>query len=115
MGVFDFDQEDELSVDVNNGKENKDKTDDESKAKLGAGIAVDASVQQSIVHAKVKFTRPDYNPQTRKAFYDDGQAHKRAIENAFSSGETVRDPYTERCKIKVWKKLAKTCSRSRSY
>ena len=46
MGVFDFDQEDELSVDVNNGKENKDKTDDESKAKLGAGIAVDASVQQ---------------------------------------------------------------------
>ena len=36
MGVFDFDQEDELSVDVNNGKENKDKTDDESKAKLGA-------------------------------------------------------------------------------
>lgn len=94
MGVFDFDQEDELSVDVNNGKENKDKTDDESKAKLGAGIAVDASVQQSIVHAKVKFTRPDYNPQTRKAFYDDGQAHKRAIENAFSSGETVRDPYT---------------------
>lgn len=24
MGVFDFDQEDELSVDVNNGKENKD-------------------------------------------------------------------------------------------
>lgn len=94
MGVFDFDQEDELSVDVNNGKENKDKADNESKAKLGAGIAVDASVQQSIAQAKAEFTRPDYNPQTRKAFYDDGVAHQRVKDNAFSNGKTVRDPYT---------------------
>lgn len=94
MGVFDFEQENGLSVNANNGKENKDNADDESKARLGAGIALDASVQQTSAQAKVKFTRPDYNQQTRKAYYDDGQAHKRAIENAFSSGKTVRDPYT---------------------
>ncbi len=68
--------------------------DDESKSMIGAGIALDASVRSSTSQANIKYSRPDYNPQTRKQFYDDGGAHKKAIDDAFASGKTVRDPYS---------------------
>lgn len=67
---------------------------DESKSKIGAGIALDASIRSSTAQANVKYYRPDYNPQTRKQFYDDGSARKKAIDDAFAGRETVRDPYT---------------------
>lgn len=68
--------------------------DDESKTRLGAGIAIDQSVQDSSAAAKAKYVHPEYNPQTRKAFYDNGKAHKAAIDKAFESCNPVRDPYT---------------------
>lgn len=74
--------------------ENSTENDKKSKIRLGAGIALDASVRKSTVEANAKYSRPDYNPQTRRAYYDDGKAHKEAIDNAFSSGKTVRDPYS---------------------
>lgn len=68
--------------------------DDDSKSRIGVGVALDSSIQSSIAHANDKFSRPDYNPQTRKQFYDDSRAHKKAIEYAFSGGKKVRDPYS---------------------
>lgn len=68
--------------------------DKKSKIKLGVGIALDASVRNSTAEANVKYSKPDYNQQTRKAYYDDSHAHKAAIDKAFSSGKTVRDPYS---------------------
>lgn len=68
--------------------------EDKAKVKLGEGIALDTSVRNSIAEANKKYARPEYNPQTRKIYYDDGNAHKAAIDRAFSGGETVRDPYT---------------------
>lgn len=68
--------------------------DDDSKSKIGAGIALDSSIRSSTAQANAKFSRPEYNPQTRKQFYDDGSAHKKAIDDAFASGKTVRDPYS---------------------
>lgn len=67
---------------------------DESKSKIGAGIALDASVKNSIAQANVKYNRPAYNPRTRKQYYDDGMAKKNAIDKAFSGEGTVRDPYS---------------------
>lgn len=71
-----------------------DEDDKESKSKIGAGVALDVSVRSSIAQANAKYFRPEYNPQTRKTFYDDASAHKNAIDKAFSSGKPVRDPYT---------------------
>lgn len=68
--------------------------DDDSKIKIGAGIALDSSIRSSTAQANAKYSRPDYNPQTRKQFYDDGSAHKKAIDNAFAGEKTVRDPYS---------------------
>ncbi len=68
--------------------------EDESKHKIGVGIALDTSVKNSTAQANIKYRRPDYNPQTRKQFYDDGIAHKKAIDDAFAGRNTVRDPYT---------------------
>ncbi len=68
--------------------------DDKSKTKIGVGVALDTSVRNSTAKANVKYSRPDYNPQTRKQFYDDGSAHKKAIDDAFASGKMVRDPYS---------------------
>lgn len=65
-----------------------------SKIKIGAGIAIDSSIRSSTVQANAKYSRPDYNPQTRKQFYDDASAHKKAIDDAFANGKTVRDPYS---------------------
>lgn len=68
--------------------------DDDSKSMIGVGVALDSSIQSSIVQANDKYSRPDYNPQTRKQFYDDSRAHKKAIEDVFSGGKKVRDPYS---------------------
>lgn len=92
MGVFDFlkgKKSGSTEVSVRNDDE-----DDESKIKLGTGIAIDASVQSSSAQAAVKYTRAEYNPQTRKAIYDDGSAHQAAMDRAFANGKTARDPYT---------------------
>lgn len=67
---------------------------DNGATEIATGHVIDASVRASSAQAKIKYTKPAYNPQTRKEFYDDGKAHSAAIERAFSSGETVRDPYT---------------------
>ena len=68
--------------------------EDDSKSKIGVGIALGSSIRSSPAQANVKYSRPDYNPQTRKQFYDNGSAHKKAIDDAFASGNTVRDPYS---------------------
>ena len=67
---------------------------EDSKIKIGMGQALDESIRNSITEANVKYTRPAYNPETRKAYYDDGKAHKAAIDRAFSDGKTVKDPYS---------------------
>lgn len=91
MGLFDFLKKDKAKItEVTLKRDN----DDESKIKIGAGIALDASVRSSSAQANAKYSRPDYNPQTRKQFYDDGSAHKKAIDDAFANGKTVRDPYS---------------------
>ena len=73
-------------------EERKSKT--ASSASIASGVAIDSSVQNSTIQAKIKYTRPEYNPTNRKAYYDDPDAHKAAIDRAFASGETVKDPYT---------------------
>lgn len=91
MGMFDFikrKKSDSTEVSVENKED-----DEESKVKLGTGIAIDASVQTSSTEAATKYTRAGYNPQTRK-IYDDGQAHRTALDRAFADGKTVRDPNT---------------------
>lgn len=92
MGAFDFFKKSKSNLPEVTVRDNDE--DNESKVELGAGIALDSSVRSSIAQANVKYYRPDYNPQTRKDFYDDGNAHKVAIDRAFSDGETVRDPNT---------------------
>jgi hypothetical protein len=93
MGLFDFWRQDK-SVSTDIVERSDEEEDKESKTKIGAGIALDRSVRESAAQAKAKYARPDYNPQTRKAYYDDGSAHKNALDNAFSDGKTVRDPYS---------------------
>ena len=91
MGLFDFLKKDKAkSTEVALKRDE----DDDSKSKIGAGIALDSSIRSSTAQANAKFSRPEYNPQTRKQFYDDGSAHKKAIDDAFASGKTVRDPYS---------------------
>ena len=91
MGLFDFLKKDKVkTTEVVLKRDDKD----ESKSMIGAGVALDASVKHSIAQANAKYNKPKYNPQTRKQFYDDGSAHKKAIDDAFASGEPVRDPYS---------------------
>ena len=74
----------------------KDNEEEEKKTnlKLGIGNILDKSVQESVAKANAKYYKPEYNPQTRKTYYDDGKAHKRAIDRAFSEKSTAKDPYT---------------------
>lgn len=66
----------------------------EDSIKVGAAIAIDSSVRNSTAQAQIKYSKPEYNPQTRKAFYDDSKAHKATMDKAFSDGGSVKDPYT---------------------
>ena len=107
MGIFDFendeqDDEEELRETTqkmldrlmkNEGTQEKEKKDYTS-AKVGASIQFNNSVSQSVVQAREHYTKPAYNPQTRRAYYDDPSAHKRAMDQAFSKGKVV-DPYTK--------------------
>ena len=67
---------------------------DNSSHSIATGVAIDSAVRDSTLQAKINYTRPEYNPQSRKAYYDDPKAHEAAIESAFSSGKTVRDSYS---------------------
>lgn len=72
----------------------KKEDDDESTSVIGEATAINESVRSSTAQAHVKYSRPEYNPQTRKQYYDEGSAHKRAIDNAFAGVEKVKDPYS---------------------
>lgn len=84
-------QKDNLQAD---NKQEKKEEDRKSKQCIGAGIKLDESVRGSTAKANQKFYKPDYNSQTRKQYYDDPGAHKRAMDKAFSNGDGVTDPYT---------------------
>lgn len=91
MSLFDFLKKDKVETTELALKRNED---NKSKSMIGAGAALDASIRNSTAQANARYSRPDYNPQTRKQFYDDGSAHKKAIEDAFANGKTVKDPYS---------------------
>lgn len=77
------------------GKEKKNNEDkNESNSKIGAGIAINESVKNAANQAREKYSRPDYNPQTRKQFYDDGNVHKNVLDKTFANGKKVYDPYS---------------------
>ncbi len=92
MGLFNFLKKDKNEITDVVIKQDTD--DDDSKSKIGAGIAIDATIKHSTAQANAKYNKPSYNPQTRKQFYDDGAAKRNAMDKAFSSGETIRDPYS---------------------
>lgn len=73
------------------GNSNKKK---DTQVKISSQVATNQVVQDATVYTDAKFTKPPYNPQTRRSYYDDSASHKAAKENAFSGGGTVRDPYT---------------------
>lgn len=91
MGLFDFIKKYKVKTTEVALKREEDY---EYKSKMGVGISLDSSVRSSTAQANAKYSRPDYNPQTRKQFYDDGSAHQKAIDNAFAGGRVVRDPYS---------------------
>ncbi len=68
--------------------------EDDDRSKIGAHVSMNASIKDSVKQAGEKYYKPDYNPRTRKQFYDDPTAHKRTIDHAFADGKTVKDPYT---------------------
>lgn len=71
---------------------------EDKKKKDAVGISTKAiineRIRQETATVNSKFKKPEYNPTTRKEFYDDGMAHKAVKEAAFRTGEPVRDPYT---------------------
>lgn len=69
-------------------KKNKDKTN------TAVGISISNSVRESSEQAAVKYSKPSYNPNTRKEYYDNGEMHKSVVNDAFANGKTYRDPYT---------------------
>lgn len=76
------------------GKKNKDDERNKDNVKSASLAATDASTINSIEQAAKTFTKPTYNPNTRKTHYDDPSAHERFMRNTFSEDKTVRDPYT---------------------
>lgn len=109
MGIFDFenDEQDDEELGETTQKmldrlmksgdtqEKEKKERNHTSAKTGASIQFNNSVSQSVVQTRKHYTKPDYNPQTRRDYYDDPSAHKRAIDQAFSKGGEVVDPYTK--------------------
>lgn len=89
MGLFDF-----LTLNKQYEEIKEDEEDKKSKKDIGSGIALDESIQQSISDANKKYYRPDYNPKTRKEYYDSGSTHKKVMDDAFADGKKVYDPYT---------------------
>lgn len=81
-------------MDSNRIKSSINDEEEQDNINIGVSYAANQSVQQSLNKAKIKYAKPDYNPKTRKQFYDDRSAHKKAMDNAFSKNETIKDPYT---------------------
>lgn len=78
----------------NKKDKDEEKEDNESKTKMAVGITLDQSIQNSTSKAGTKYSKPAYNQQTRKQYYDDGKAHKAAMDEAFANNAVVRDRYT---------------------
>ena len=93
--MFDFLKKKEKPTElvVAEDQEGQEGTDKDISIVTGTGHVIDSSIQSSTAQARIKFSRPEYNPQTRKAYYDSPEAHKAAIDKAFSGG-TVKDSYT---------------------
>lgn len=77
-------------------KENKDKKEDKDKTvnNIGTAVVIDASVKNSVNQAQARYSKPDYNPQTRLQYYDNSSMHKTVMDKAFANGEIVKDPYS---------------------
>lgn len=73
----------------------KDKNKDK-QVLVSSEIIQNQTTQIMVEQARKTFAKPEYNPQTRKAYYDNGAAHKAAKENALAGGNTIRDPYTKK-------------------
>lgn len=73
-------------------RKKKDKKD--IQVLIGSEIAKNKVIQQSSKQMDAFFAKPEYNPHTRKTFYDNGTVHKSLKENAFSNNNTVKDPYS---------------------
>lgn len=109
MGIFDFENDEQDDEELRettqkmldrlmksgDTQEKEKKERNHTSAKTGASIQFNNSVNQSVVQAREYYTKPDYNPQTRRDYYDDPSAHKRAIDQAFSKEGKVVDPYTK--------------------
>ncbi len=88
MGLFNFFKKKQtVNIEI-------EEQDQDSKTKVGVGTALSESVKESVLQSNIKYNKPDYNPQTRKTFYDDSMAHKTAIDKAFTTDGIVRDPYS---------------------
>lgn len=86
MGVFDI---------FKKGKPTKaEQEHDDSISDIATAVVLEQSIQSSSEQAAARYYRPDYNPQTRKQYYDDGSAHKTAMDQAFVDGKIAKDPYT---------------------
>lgn len=92
MGIFDFFKRNKSKTTEVSVRQDDDRED--SRLIIGEGIAINSSIQKSSAQAAEKYARAGYNPQTRKTIYDDGAAHKAAIDRAFEGNNIVRDPYT---------------------
>lgn len=68
--------------------------EDDFKCEMGANIALNQTIQKSINSTNIKYSRPNYNPQSRKQFYDDGKIRKKVLDDAFSQRKKVIDPYS---------------------
>lgn len=72
----------------------KKKKEKDEQVIIGTLIVKDKAVQQATAQADKKFYKPDYDPQTRKSYYDDPSAHKAVKKRAFLDNDVVKDPYT---------------------
>lgn len=72
-------------------KKNKE---DKTAMNVASSISINDSVENSTAQATVKYSRPDYNPNTRKEYYDDGTMHKTVVEKAVSKTGACVDPNT---------------------
>jgi hypothetical protein len=72
----------------------KEKREDENQILIGSEIVKNQSVKKMTAQAEKTYTKPEYNPETRKKYYDDAIAHKAVKDAAFSDENVVKDPYT---------------------
>lgn len=93
MGLFNFlNRKKKTSTEI--AEKSVIENDEKSKGKIASGIAINNSTKKTLNAAKIKYSKPEYNPQTRKMFYDDSTVHKKVMDEAFSNGKISRDPYS---------------------